>query len=67
MDISSSAVVKRRLVEPVKLDATINRSTGQTSSTTPVIDCSANLDFVKVKIVHRQLPCQPSNEPVFVM
>lgn len=48
MDLSSSAVTKRYLIEPIKLDATIKRSLQPPGPTVPVIECSAALDFVKV-------------------
>lgn len=48
MDLSSSAVTKRYLIEPIKLDATIKRSLQPPGPVVPVIECSATLDFVKV-------------------
>ena len=48
MDLSSSAVTKRYLIEPIKLDATIKRSLQPPGPAVPIIECSATLDFVKV-------------------
>ena len=48
MDTSSSAVIKRHLIEPIKLEANIKRSLLPSCNEIPIIDCSATLDFVKV-------------------
>ena len=48
MDLSSSAVVKRHLIEPIKLDANIKRSLQPSCQDVPILECSATLDFVKV-------------------
>ena len=48
MDLSSSAVIKRYLIEPIKLDATVKRSLLPSGHDVPIIECSATLDFVKV-------------------
>ena len=48
MDLSSSAVIKRHLIEPIKLDATIKRSLLPSTHEIPIVECSATLDFVKV-------------------
>ena len=49
MDLSSSAVIKRHLIEPIKLDANIKRSLLSASShDIPIIECSSTLDFIKV-------------------
>lgn len=48
MDLSSSAVIKRHLIEPIKLDASIKRSLLSSSHDIPIIECSATLDFIKV-------------------
>ena len=50
MDLSSSAVIKRRLIEPIKLDANIKRSLLPSCHDVPIIECSAMLDFVKVRL-----------------
>ena len=51
MDASSSAVVKRHLIEPIKLDATIHRSLKPSCHTFPALECKANMDYVKVNIL----------------
>ena len=48
MDLSSSAVVKRHLIEPIKLDANIKRPLLPSYQDVPIVECSATLDFVKV-------------------
>lgn len=48
MDTSSSSVIKRHLIEPIKLEANIKRSLLPSCNEIPIIDCSASLDFVKV-------------------
>lgn len=48
MDTSSSSVIKRHLIEPIKLEANIKRSLLPSCNEIPIIDCSATLDFVKV-------------------
>ena len=48
MDTSSSSVIKRHLIEPIKLEANIKRSLLPSCNEIPIIDCSATLDFIKV-------------------
>ncbi len=48
MDLSSSAVIKRHLIEPIKLDANMKRSLLTSCQDVPILECSATLDFVKV-------------------
>ncbi|KAJ7363706.1 hypothetical protein OS493_009869 [Desmophyllum pertusum] len=50
MDLSSSAVIKRHLIEPIKLDANIKRSLLPSCKDIPVIECAATLDFVKMNL-----------------
>ncbi|KAL9969256.1 hypothetical protein ACROYT_G021452 [Oculina patagonica] len=50
MDLSSSAVIKRHLIEPIKLDANIKRSLLTSCQDVPILECSATLDFVKMNL-----------------
>ena len=48
MDLSSSSVIKRHLIEPIKLDAQVKRPLLSSGHNIPILECSATLDFVKV-------------------
>lgn len=57
MDLSSFAVIKRHLIEPIKLDANIKRSLLPSCHDIPIIECSATLDFVKVRLPSLSIFC----------
>ncbi|XP_068698299.1 intermembrane lipid transfer protein VPS13C-like isoform X1 [Montipora foliosa] len=50
MDLSSSSVIKRHLIEPIKLDARVKRPLLPSGHNIPILECSATLDFVKMNL-----------------
>ena len=50
MDVSSSAVIRRHLLDPIKLDATIHRSLKPSCHTFPALECKVNIEYVKVRV-----------------
>ena len=51
MDLSSSTVIKRHLIEPIKLDAHVKRSLLPPGHNVPILECTATLGIVKVLVI----------------